>query len=427
MRKKLSSFFLATISAVILSGCLSKTIQSTENTVWDKKFLKKPRYHDYHNHVAVYIAFRKNLNIYSLNYDIAIEEMMKLDQDKLNVVIGSLLDQDKLNNDIEKLPPILICHNSLHAFYMNKKGKEILLETTRNKFSEEFSKNLNNSLWIEKNLPSILTQLCKLQEYDVNDIENYFSFLDSLETYSTEEMLTPNLDFIIKFRQSVFNGRCIFNIGIKEYKEWGKNYPELLGAIKIFIDGSIAERTASITDGYLYPKYGKDGILIYSDRELTGILKYIESEKRNVAIHIIGDGGIEQLLQILEKKEINIPSIRIEHAMFITKEQAERCKKLGLILSMQPNFSYDAVVYKDILTPETKAKLNPFRMLIDEVGFTPGEDLIFGTDGMPQGIREAWELDHYKGAPDSQNLTWDEFTRGFTKKDHKKPRAYPIL
>jgi hypothetical protein len=55
-------------------------------------------------------------------------------------------------------------------------------------------------------------------------------------------------------------------------------------------------------------------------------------------------------------------------------------------------------------------------MLIDEIGFVPGEDLILGSDGMPHGVQYALEsalFPPYKG----QRLTLDEFVAGYCLPD----------
>jgi hypothetical protein len=55
---------------------------------------------------------------------------------------------------------------------------------------------------------------------------------------------------------------------------------------------------------------------------------------------------------------------------------------------MQPNFSDDSVQYADRLPQGYPERNNPFRMLIDAVGYEPGKDLLFGSDGMSHGYRE---------------------------------------
>ena len=109
-----------------------------------------------------------------------------------------------------------------------------------------------------------------------------------------------------------------------------------------------------------------------------------------VAIHAIGDRAIEQVLGVLERLDrdgLSFPLVRLEHVQFIDQAQARRAKDLGLVLSMQPNFNSDSQDYADRLAPRWLERNNPFRMLIDQAGFEPGQDLIFGSDGMPHGDR----------------------------------------
>ncbi len=79
---------------------------------------------------------------------------------------------------------------------------------------------------------------------------------------------------------------------------------------------------------------------------------------------------------------------------------------------MQPNFSTDSVDYRDRLDDQYCRANNPFRMLIDEIGFEPGRDLIFGSDGMPHGIEFALQQSLFP-ALESQVLTVEEFRLGY--------------
>ena len=55
-------------------------------------------------------------------------------------------------------------------------------------------------------------------------------------------------------------------------------------------------------------------------------------------------------------------------------------------------------------------------MLIDKAGFVPGEDLILGSDGMPQGAEAALQTALFPPFP-QQRLTLDEFTAGYCMRD----------
>ena len=136
----------------------------------------------------------------------------------------------------------------------------------------------------------------------------------------------------------------------------------------------------------------------------------------------IGDAAIEQCIQTLEKLKTsveNAPQVRIEHAQLINLDLATRAKKLGLTLSMQPNFSSDSVDYKDRLPHELCELNNPFRMLIDEAGFVCGEDLVFGSDGMPHGLEYALKQSLFPSIA-NQKLTIDEFKAGYCVADSSR-------
>jgi predicted amidohydrolase YtcJ len=106
----------------------------------------------------------------------------------------------------------------------------------------------------------------------------------------------------------------------------------------------------------------------------------------------------------------------MEHCQFITQENAEKSKELGITLSMQPNFNSDSIQYTDRIAEVYCNNNNPFRMLIDKVGFIPGEDLIFGSDGMPHGAQYALEQTLFPPVP-GQALSLEEFVAGYCMPD----------
>ena len=161
--------------------------------------------------------------------------------------------------------------------------------------------------------------------------------------------------------------------------------------------------------------------MVYSDEKLFNTLTQLSKLNKPVAVHAVGDLATDQLIEILtdiQNSEGCIPQIRIEHAQFISKESAENAKSLGIVLSMQPNFSNESIQYADRLPARYCKHNNPFRMLIDEVGYVPGEDLIFGSDGMPHGVQSALEQSLFPPFAD-QALTLEEFIAGYCMPDQK--------
>ena len=160
-------------------------------------------------------------------------------------------------------------------------------------------------------------------------------------------------------------------------------------------------------------------MLIYADSELTNTIEKCLETKKSLAIHAIGDRAIEQTLSSLKHLEPRLaraPEIRIEHAQLITKEQASVAIDLGIKLCMQPNFSSDSSNYADRLDQAYCLGNNPFRMLIDNIGYTPGENLFLGSDGMPHGIESAAQHSFFPGIS-SQQISISEFIAAYCLDD----------
>jgi len=166
---------------------------------------------------------------------------------------------------------------------------------------------------------------------------------------------------------------------------------------------------------------GKKGILVYSDEELQAMITQVAKLNKAVALHAIGDKATEQIITVLshiKKQQGMIPATRIEHCQFIYRHDAYKAKALGILLSMQPNFSIDSVQYQDRLPKKYGTQNNSFRLLIDEIGFVPGIDLIFGSDGIPHGVQNALESGLFPPFP-NQRLTLDEFIAGYCMPNKK--------
>ncbi len=107
----------------------------------------------------------------------------------------------------------------------------------------------------------------------------------------------------------------------------------------LFLDGSIGSGTAALCAPYA-DREGR-GSLRYSDAELTAF--YARAASLNVAagVHAIGDAAIEQSLRACESVLGDTPSQSrhfIEHFEMASAEQIARAARLGLVLSMQPQF-----------------------------------------------------------------------------------------
>jgi predicted amidohydrolase YtcJ len=160
-----------------------------------------------------------------------------------------------------------------------------------------------------------------------------------------------------------------------------------LGGVKIFTDGSLGARTAKLTEAYFDDSSIKGDFYIGKEVLQETVQKAIENDWQTV-IHAIGDEAIELVLETFEK--IGKPEViskgrhRIEHAEYLLDRHLARANKLGIVLSMQPNFpgrwGRPGQLYEIRLGSERYKLLNNFRKIIDSKA-----KLSFGSDGMPLG------------------------------------------
>ena len=118
----------------------------------------------------------------------------------------------------------------------------------------------------------------------------------------------------------------------------------MVGAVKIFLDGSAGGRTAWMTEPYL----GDDnttGVQILPDAEVEALVLDAHKKGYQLACHAIGDAAIGQLITAYEKVLAARPDPdrrhRIEHCGFSTPDQHERMRKAGIYPCPQQVFLYD--------------------------------------------------------------------------------------
>lgn len=156
-----------------------------------------------------------------------------------------------------------------------------------------------------------------------------------------------------------------------------------LKGLKVFMDGSLGARTAA-----LHEEYNDDpdnrGMLLVSEEELGDIIEEAEGKGFQLMVHAIGDRALSTALDAFEEHSQRAKELRhrIEHAEMLWDENIKRIRKIGLILSVQPNFAFkwsgkDGMNEKR-LGEERLKKCNPYwdiqRALVK---------MVFGSDNMP--------------------------------------------
>ncbi|HET9097384.1 MAG TPA: amidohydrolase family protein, partial [Candidatus Baltobacteraceae bacterium] len=109
----------------------------------------------------------------------------------------------------------------------------------------------------------------------------------------------------------------------------------------VFLDGSIGSCTAAVTAPF--EAAGSRGELKYSDDELYVYFANAEALGISAGVHAIGDRAIEQCIATWERVLGGKPSTRgnrhfIEHFEIAHQEHIDACARMGIYLSMQPQF-----------------------------------------------------------------------------------------
>ncbi len=148
----------------------------------------------------------------------------------------------------------------------------------------------------------------------------------------------------------------------------------------VFLDGSIGSGTAALRTPYC-DRPGS-GALALSDEEVRTYFGEAEALGISAGVHAIGDRAIEQCLAAWEEVLGGVPSARnrhfIEHFEIADAAQIARASKLGIYLSMQPQF--DAIwggagnMYATRLGGERARSMNALRSALDAGAVLCGGD-----------------------------------------------------
>lgn len=114
----------------------------------------------------------------------------------------------------------------------------------------------------------------------------------------------------------------------------------MLGAKKLFSDGSLSSRSAALLQDYSDAP-GVNGVLVCTQAEMNERVLDAYSYGMEVSIHAIGDRALEMVLTAIENAVAQCgvkKRFRIVHAMLCAPGHIDRMKKLPVVLDVQPVF-----------------------------------------------------------------------------------------
>jgi len=154
-----------------------------------------------------------------------------------------------------------------------------------------------------------------------------------------------------------------------------------IGSMKIFADGSLGSSTAWFFDPYS-DNAGSCGLPMenMTDGRFEKWALECDKNKLQLSVHAIGDRAISEVLNVFAKiVRVNPPwdrRFRIEHAQHMAKNDFDRCRKLGVIVSAQPYHLYDDGGWAvDKIGIDRMRRTYAFKSFIDA-----GVTMTFGSD-----------------------------------------------
>jgi len=108
-----------------------------------------------------------------------------------------------------------------------------------------------------------------------------------------------------------------------------------IGAVKLFADGSISERTAWLKQPYLDIPGNFTGLQVQTAEAMYAIASKAHAAGWQIGVHANGERAIEVVLDMFERlareKPRRDPRFRIEHCTIVTPEIVRRIKAVGAI------------------------------------------------------------------------------------------------
>jgi predicted amidohydrolase YtcJ len=366
-----------------------------------------PWIYDRHSHVSLYAALQGCPDLSGRAPEEALALLRGLPGDRVTTVVGWQSGRQRFGPELEALPPAILINFSLHGFCLTAGARRLLGPD-----HPELLEHQDDPEWCERNMERLLAFFGISAGFTAAKLDSFMAGLQRAGVGAVEDMLLTGADALRVIQASPWSGRIRCWTTPAIYRTLDPEAREAVAGLKLFTDGAVGARTAAMDGAF---RGGGAGLLIYSASTLEQALADLQPLGKPLAIHAIGARAVAQTLTALERlaaQNVAFPWVRMEHVQFVTLPEALRAKALGVILSMQPNFNSDSEDYTDRLEPRDLAANNPFRMLLDQAGFRCGEDLIFGSDGMPHGVEYAFQWSLFPPYP-GQRLSVEELLAGY--------------
>lgn len=361
------------------------------------------KFYDSHLHL---LGLGYNEDLIDLTKFISILDLYNIRSTK-NLILGrgwnqSIFIEKRYPNkeDLNKISitkPIIFIRVCGHVLVCNDKAMELANIDNSSSQIEGGTFNFNTGVFTEDALGIIYGIIPKPTKEDIKEMfikGNDILIANGITSCASDDFSTLPVPYelIIECLEELYNDNLMqvnlyeqVNLPTKELllDYINKRYHKKkfngfrMGPLKLLADGSLGGRTAYLNEDYC-DDLGNRGIKVFKDSELEELIYIADSNNIDVAIHAIGDGMIDIVIDAIYKSmaRTNRTNHRhsIIHAQLANKRQIKRMKGLGISVIVQPIFlNSDIAIIEDRIGKERAKESYLFKTMYDDgilVGFS---------------------------------------------------------
>ena len=191
-----------------------------------------------------------------------------------------------------------------------------------------------------------------------------------------------------------------------------------MGPMKLLLDGSLGGKTAFMNEPYEGTQ--NRGVNTFSQSELNEMISLCESADMDFAIHAIGDGAVDMILDAPKVKRKH----GIIHAQFLNNNQIEKCVQQNIVIYAQPIFLNSDIPIIEELVGSRYTESYLFKSMVNK-----GLSVSFSTDAPVEdtnpfeNIEVSMTREMLSGSKPfliDEAFTFNEAIHAYTEESHKQ-------
>lgn len=188
--------------------------------------------------------------------------------------------------------------------------------------------------------------------------------------------------------------------------------------LKIFTDGSLGSSTAYLSAPYLQSGLEKHprGLFMWSEKDLTEVVKFCWSKKLEVAIHTIGDQAVDIVVDQVRKLSSQgfLGTLNLEHVQLLRSETIQKMKPLHIRCHMQPcHWLSDRTWIKSKIGPLIKNLFQWNQLIKNKINIQFGSDSPIEKPSLYNNWRAMSDL----SKEGISSVSWEHFVQGHSCQD----------